>query len=63
MRSWIVEAGSTDLGGLKLVERDRPAPGPGEVLIRVHACSINYRDQLVPLGRYFGGVLSAEQVP
>ncbi|HEY2108158.1 MAG TPA: NAD(P)-dependent alcohol dehydrogenase [Candidatus Binataceae bacterium] len=41
------EAGS---GRLALVERPKPAPGPGEVLIRVRATSLNYRDLLTVKG-------------
>ena len=33
---------------LKLSTRPEPKPGPGEVLVRVKASSINYRDLLVP---------------
>jgi NADPH:quinone reductase-like Zn-dependent oxidoreductase len=33
---------------LKLSTRPEPTPGPGEVLIRVKASSLNYRDLLVP---------------
>ena len=33
-------------GQLALVDRPKPAPGPGEVLIRVRATSLNYRDIL-----------------
>jgi NADPH:quinone reductase-like Zn-dependent oxidoreductase len=36
-------------------ERETPQPGQGEVLIRVRACSINYRDQLMARGAYAGG--------
>src|SRR5690606_39764474 len=36
---------------------------PGEVLIRVRACSINYRDFAVAAGKYFGGALKAPAVP
>jgi NADPH:quinone reductase-like Zn-dependent oxidoreductase len=32
--------------------REMPAPGPGEVLIRVHATSINYRDLVIVEGRF-----------
>ncbi|MFW6094484.1 MAG: zinc-dependent alcohol dehydrogenase family protein [Pseudomonadota bacterium] len=32
------------LGHLALAERDVPAPGPGQVLVRMHAASLNYRD-------------------
>jgi NADPH:quinone reductase-like Zn-dependent oxidoreductase len=38
------------------VERDVPKPGPGEVLIRVHAVSLNYRDLLIANGRYTRGL-------
>ena len=40
-----------------------PTPGPGEVLIQVHACSINYRDFAVAAGKYFGGALKAPAMP
>lgn len=30
--------------GYEIVEVERPSPGPGEVLVRVRACSLNYRD-------------------
>jgi len=37
---------------LALVERDEPRPGPGEVLVRFHAASLNYRDLMVVTGTY-----------
>jgi len=37
---------------LRLVERPMPEPGPGQVLVRVHAASLNYRDLLIAEGRY-----------
>jgi NADPH:quinone reductase-like Zn-dependent oxidoreductase len=33
-------------------ERPQPQPGPGEVLLRVRAVSLNYRDLLVARGQY-----------
>lgn len=43
MRAWeIVSDGGVD--ALELAERPIPEPGPGQVLIKVHASSINYRD-------------------
>ncbi|WP_084958507.1 zinc-dependent alcohol dehydrogenase family protein [Thermoactinospora rubra] len=41
MRAWVVtEPGPVDGHPLKLVERPVPAPGPGEVLVRVEACAV-----------------------
>jgi NADPH:quinone reductase-like Zn-dependent oxidoreductase len=37
---------------LKCVEVPVPKPGPLEILIRVHAVSLNYRDKLVAEGHY-----------
>jgi NADPH:quinone reductase-like Zn-dependent oxidoreductase len=34
-----------------MAEREKPSPGPGELLIRMRACSLNYRDLLVKSGR------------
>ncbi|MDH3229912.1 MAG: NAD(P)-dependent alcohol dehydrogenase [Alphaproteobacteria bacterium] len=43
MKAWeIVSAGGVD--ALELNERKSPAPGPGEVLVRMRSNSINYRD-------------------
>ncbi len=43
MRAWeIVSDGGVD--ALALNDRAMPEPGPGQVLIQVHASSINYRD-------------------
>lgn len=37
---------------LQWVERPEPTPGPGEVLLRMRAWSLNYRDLLVVKGQY-----------
>jgi NADPH2:quinone reductase len=44
----IVETGRP----LEMAELPVPAPGPGEVLIRVQACGINFADTLLAAGRY-----------
>jgi NADPH:quinone reductase-like Zn-dependent oxidoreductase len=44
-----------DYGGpdaYRLEELPTPAPGPGEVLVRIRAASLNYRDLLIVKGRY-----------
>ena len=51
MRAWVVE-GRFGLDAMRLVERARPEPGPGEVLVRLGAASLNYRDVLVVDGLY-----------
>lgn len=37
---------------LALVDREMPRPGPGEVLVRLTAASLNYRDYMVVQGAY-----------
>lgn len=37
---------------LRCVEADEPKPGPGEVLVRMRAASLNYRDLMVVKGTY-----------
>ncbi|HKD68121.1 MAG TPA: NAD(P)-dependent alcohol dehydrogenase [Candidatus Binataceae bacterium] len=49
-------------GRLALVDRPKPVPGPGEVLIRVRATSLNYRDLLTVRGR-MGGATKPGLIP
>ena len=37
---------------LRLVEKDVPKPGHGEVLVKMKAASLNYRDLLMIAGKY-----------
>src|ERR1700735_1927296 len=43
------------LDALKVVERPDPKPGPGQVLVRMKAVSLNYRDFLMVHGMYGRG--------
>ena len=50
MRVWQISNFGID--SLELVERATPQPGPGEVLVKVHAVSLNYRDLMMVKGLY-----------
>jgi len=50
MRAWQISSFGVD--SLEFVERLTPAPGPGEVLMKVRAISFNYRDLLMVKGLY-----------
>ncbi|NKJ41909.1 MULTISPECIES: NAD(P)-dependent alcohol dehydrogenase [unclassified Novosphingobium] len=63
MRQWLIRKGAQSLDDMALAQVPQPRPGPGEVAVRVHACSLNYRDQLIPLGHYFGGAVDRDTVP
>ncbi len=63
MKTWQLAAGACSLDDLHLVEAAKPTPGKGELLIRVHACSLNYRDQAIAKGQYFGGAVPRDQTP
>src|SRR5215218_1437630 len=46
---------STAVGGpktLELADLPEPRPGPGQILVRVRACSINYPDVLIIEDKY-----------
>ena len=52
MKRWHMTMGA-GLDGLRLREHPMPSPGPGEVLVKVHAVSLNYRELAILLkGRY-----------
>lgn len=50
MRAYELEG--TGIDALRCVERPTPRPGPGQVLVRVRAASLNYRDLLIADGTY-----------
>ncbi len=45
MKAWTID--SFGASNLKVTERRVPEAGPGEVLVRTTALSLNYRDKLV----------------
>ena len=48
--------GSFGLENLALVERSTPEPGPNQLLLRMQAVSLNYRDLLTVRGHYNPGL-------
>jgi NADPH:quinone reductase-like Zn-dependent oxidoreductase len=63
MKSYVVKKGSTDLSGLKLVNQPKPTPSDTQILVKMRAASLNYRDQLVISGNYFGGSVQRDTIP
>ncbi len=44
--------GPNGINGMKLVDKPVPTPGPGQVLVRLKAATLNYRDLLTVKGGY-----------
>jgi NADPH:quinone reductase-like Zn-dependent oxidoreductase len=63
MKIYLVTKGSTGIDGLKLAERDRPAPGANQVLVRMRAASLNFRDLAIVNGKYIGGPVLNDTIP
>jgi len=66
MRAWVVDApGPIDDGPLRLVERDAPVPGPGEIRVAVAACGVCRTDLHVAEGDlpvHHAGVVPGHEV-
>src|SRR5438128_2228072 len=52
MRALVVETLSEDFAGCAIREVPTPQSGPGEVLVRVRAASVNFPDLLMTRGEY-----------
>jgi len=63
MRAYEIVAGSTTLDGLKRGTRPDPVPQQRQILVKMQAASLNYRDLMVARGLYFGGPVSANTIP
>lgn len=62
MQQWVIPSGATGPRGLELREVDTPRPGPGTVVVRVTALSINARDRMI-VGGPFGRTPGRDLVP
>lgn len=51
MKQWQI-TDSWDFDGLKLKDAKKPEPGPGEVLLKIKAVSLNFRDYLMVNHKY-----------
>ena len=63
MRAYEIIAGSNSLDGLRRCQRPDPELQPTQILVRIHAASLNYRDLLIARGHYMGGTVKANTVP
>lgn len=51
MKAWAIQDGF-GVDSLTLIDRDEPQPGARQILVRVRAVSLNYRDLMVTKGAY-----------
>lgn len=63
MQCYVMRPGIRGLEALAQVTRPDPVPGAGQVVVRVRAVSLNYRDTLIVNGRYLGPMPAVEVVP
>jgi NADPH:quinone reductase-like Zn-dependent oxidoreductase len=61
MKAAVIERPGLD--NLKIEELPTPEPGPGEVLVRLRAASLNYRDTLIVVGGYGSRQKQARLIP
>lgn len=62
MKACILRKENIGLAGIQFVELPDPVPGPEEVLIRMHATSLNYRDHLIVANNYATAALEEDLI-
>jgi len=63
MKIYEIAKGKTGIDALHLADRSDPKPGRGQVLVRVRATSLNFRDLMVLQGVYPGSPSSESLIP
>ena len=63
MKIYLISRGSTGIDGLKTTERDRPVPAANQVLVRMRAAALNFRDLAVVSGKYIRGPVASDTIP
>ena len=56
MKAYEIPKAPTSLEDLRLVDRPNPTPGSSDVLVRIRAAALNYRDHAIMTGKYRYGV-------
>jgi len=63
MRAFVIPPAPKGVDDLRLVERPEPTPRAGQVVVRIRAASLNYRDQAVITGTYPGPTVATDLIP
>lgn len=63
MHVFEVETGGRGLDWLHRRERPEPVAGRNQVLVRMHAASLNFRDIAILTGHYFSGPVDRDTIP
>jgi NADPH:quinone reductase-like Zn-dependent oxidoreductase len=63
MRVFEIVAGSTTFDGLKRAERADPKVQARQILVRIQAASLNFRDLMIARGLYAGGAAAVNTIP
>jgi NADPH:quinone reductase-like Zn-dependent oxidoreductase len=56
MKAYEITKAPASLEDLRLVDRPNPTPGPSDVLVRIRAAALNYRDHAIIAGKYRYGM-------